>query len=82
LSAEQAYQQARINLVQAQANRYADTAALVSGAGRRLVAPRGFGQCGGFNQEDMKNNLLHAIPGTAPAQRSRSAADATVPLPP
>ena len=38
LNAEQTYQQAVINLVQAQANRYADTAALVSGAGRRMVA--------------------------------------------
>jgi NodT family efflux transporter outer membrane factor (OMF) lipoprotein len=33
LSAEQAYQQAMINLVQAQANRYADTAALFQGLG-------------------------------------------------
>ena len=33
LSAEQAYQQARINLVQAQANRYADTAALFQALG-------------------------------------------------
>jgi NodT family efflux transporter outer membrane factor (OMF) lipoprotein len=33
LSAEQAYQQARINLVQAQANRYADTAALIQALG-------------------------------------------------
>ncbi len=44
LSAEQAYQQARINLVQAQANRYADTAALFQALGRRLVASRGFDQ--------------------------------------
>jgi outer membrane protein TolC len=33
LGAEQAYQQARINLVQAQANRYADTAALFQALG-------------------------------------------------
>jgi len=33
LSAEQAYQQTRINLVQAQANRYADTAALFQALG-------------------------------------------------
>jgi outer membrane protein TolC len=33
LSAEQAYQQARISLVQAQANRYADTAALFQALG-------------------------------------------------
>jgi outer membrane protein TolC len=33
LSAEQAYQQARINLVQAQSNRYADTAALFQALG-------------------------------------------------
>jgi NodT family efflux transporter outer membrane factor (OMF) lipoprotein len=33
LSAEQAYQQARINLVQAQANRFADTAALFQALG-------------------------------------------------
>jgi len=33
LSAEQAYQQARINIVQAQANRYADTAALFQALG-------------------------------------------------
>jgi NodT family efflux transporter outer membrane factor (OMF) lipoprotein len=33
LSAEQAYQQARINLVQAQANRYSDTAALFQALG-------------------------------------------------
>jgi NodT family efflux transporter outer membrane factor (OMF) lipoprotein len=33
LTAEQAYQQARINLVQAQANRYADTAALFQALG-------------------------------------------------
>ena len=33
LSAEQAYQQARINLMQAQANRYADTAALFQALG-------------------------------------------------
>jgi outer membrane protein TolC len=33
LSAEQAYQQARIGLVQAQANRYADTAALFQALG-------------------------------------------------
>jgi outer membrane protein TolC len=33
LSAEQAYHQARINLVQAQANRYADTAALFQALG-------------------------------------------------
>jgi outer membrane protein TolC len=33
LSAEQSYQQARINLVQAQANRYADTAALFQALG-------------------------------------------------
>jgi outer membrane protein TolC len=33
LSAEQAYQQARINLVQAQASRYADTAALIQALG-------------------------------------------------
>jgi NodT family efflux transporter outer membrane factor (OMF) lipoprotein len=33
LSAEQAYQQARMNLVQAQANRYADTAALFQALG-------------------------------------------------
>ncbi len=33
LSAEQAYQQSRINLVQAQANRYADTAALFQALG-------------------------------------------------
>jgi NodT family efflux transporter outer membrane factor (OMF) lipoprotein len=33
LSAEQAYQQARVNLVQAQANRYADTAALFQALG-------------------------------------------------
>lgn len=33
LSAEQAYQQARISLVQAQANRYADTAALMQALG-------------------------------------------------
>ena len=33
LSAEQAYQQARINLVLAQANRYADTAALFQALG-------------------------------------------------
>jgi outer membrane protein TolC len=33
LSAEQAYQQARITLVQAQANRYADTAALFQALG-------------------------------------------------
>jgi len=33
LNAEQAYQQARINLVQAQANRYADTAALFQALG-------------------------------------------------
>ncbi len=32
-SAEQAYQQARITLVQAQANRYADTAALFQALG-------------------------------------------------
>jgi len=50
LSAEQAYQQARINLVQAQANRYADTAALFQALGggwwnrpgqNRTGAPRG-----------------------------------------
>ena len=33
LSAEQAYQQARVNLIQAQANRYADTAALFQALG-------------------------------------------------
>ncbi len=33
LSAEQTYQQAEINLVQAQANRYADTAALFQALG-------------------------------------------------
>ena len=33
LSAEQAYQQALINLVQAQSNRYADTAALFQALG-------------------------------------------------
>ena len=33
LSAEQAYQQAVINLVQAQANRYSDTAALFQALG-------------------------------------------------
>ncbi len=33
LSAEQAYQQARITLVQAQADRYADTAALFQALG-------------------------------------------------
>ncbi|MGH7972891.1 MAG: TolC family protein, partial [Limisphaerales bacterium] len=33
LTAEQAYQQAAINLVQAQANRYADTAALFQALG-------------------------------------------------
>ena len=33
LSAEQAYQQARISLVQAQADRYADTAALFQALG-------------------------------------------------
>jgi outer membrane protein TolC len=33
LSAEQAYQQGQINLVQAQANRYADTAALFQALG-------------------------------------------------
>ncbi len=33
LNAEQTYQQARINLVQAQANRYADTAALFQALG-------------------------------------------------
>jgi outer membrane protein TolC len=33
LSAEQAYQQARINLVQAQASRYADTVALFQALG-------------------------------------------------
>jgi outer membrane protein TolC len=33
LSAEQAYQQAVINLVQAEANRYADTAALFQALG-------------------------------------------------
>jgi outer membrane protein TolC len=33
LSAEQAYQQAEINLIQAQANRYADTAALFQALG-------------------------------------------------
>jgi outer membrane protein TolC len=33
LTAEQAYQQARISLVQAQANRYADTAALFQALG-------------------------------------------------
>jgi len=33
LSAEQSYQQASINLVQAQANRYADTAALFQALG-------------------------------------------------
>jgi outer membrane protein TolC len=33
LSAEQAYQQSRINLVQARANRYADTAALFQALG-------------------------------------------------
>ena len=33
LSAEQAYQQAELNLIQAQANRYADTAALFQALG-------------------------------------------------
>jgi outer membrane protein TolC len=33
LNAEQAYQQAQINLIQAQANRYADTAALFQALG-------------------------------------------------
>ena len=33
LSAQQAYQQARINLIQAQASRYADTAALFQALG-------------------------------------------------
>ena len=40
LNAEQAYQQARISLIQAQANRYTDTAALFQALGGRLVAPR------------------------------------------
>ena len=39
LNAQRSYQQARLALVQAQAARYADTAALVPGAGRRLVEP-------------------------------------------
>jgi len=44
LSAEQAYQQALITLVQAQANRYADTAALFQALGggwwNRLDVPK------------------------------------------
>ena len=44
LSAEQAYQQARISLIQAQANRFADTCGALSGFGRRLVASRGSGR--------------------------------------
>ena len=42
LSAQQAYLQARITLIQAQANRYADTAALFLALGGGLVAPGGF----------------------------------------
>ena len=44
LSAEQAYQQARINLVQAQANRYRRYGGAVPGAWRRLVASHGTGR--------------------------------------
>ena len=45
LTAQQTYQQARVNLVQAQANRYADTAALFQALGggwwhRHDVAPQ------------------------------------------
>jgi outer membrane protein TolC len=43
LSAEQTYQQALINLIQAQANRYADTAALFQALGG-----------GWWNREDLK----------------------------
>ena len=41
LNAEQTYQQAELALVQAQANRYADTAGALSGARRRLVESYG-----------------------------------------
>ena len=44
LSAEQAYQQARISLVQAQAEPLRRHGGAVPGAGRRLVAPRGSGR--------------------------------------
>ena len=43
LNAERSYEQARLALVQAQAARYADTAALFAGARRRLVEPQ---RCG------------------------------------
>jgi hypothetical protein len=41
LNTEQTYQQALSNIVQAQANRYTDTAALFPGIRRGLVEPRG-----------------------------------------
>ena len=44
LNAEQAYQQARISLVQAQANRYRRHRGAVPGARRRLVAPSRSGE--------------------------------------
>lgn len=47
LNAEQTYQQARINLIQAQANRYADTAALFQALGG------GWWHRGGLNQDAM-----------------------------
>ena len=39
LNAQQAYQQARLSQVQAEADRFTDTAALFQALGRRLVAP-------------------------------------------
>ena len=52
LSAEQAYQQARINLVQAQANRYADTAALFQALGG------GWWHRAELAEDNMKNDLI------------------------
>jgi hypothetical protein len=53
LSAEQAYQQGRINLMQAQANRYADTAALFQALGG------GWWHRADLSKDNMKINHLH-----------------------
>ncbi len=54
LNAEQGYQQARINLVQAQANRYADTAALFQALGGGWWHRAELGQSGSIKGDDEK----------------------------
>ncbi len=60
LSAEQAYQQARINQVQAQANRFADTAALFQALGGGWWHRADLNQAGSTHDGSTQNDSTHA----------------------